>query len=71
LTEEQAGGLHSFDGCYLSVGLEELRACMAGVKDERAAKAVELSQLVIEISDALVDLGVFPIWDIFRLSTSA
>jgi hypothetical protein len=64
LAEEQAWGLHSFDGRDLSVELEELRECMAGVENECAAEAVQLSQSVMEISDALVDLGVFPIQDI-------
>jgi hypothetical protein len=44
--------------------MEELRARMAGVKDDCVAKALELSWLVMEISDALVDLGVFPIRDV-------
>jgi hypothetical protein len=64
LAEEQAWGLHSFDGRDLSVELEELCECMAGVENECAAEAVQLSQSVMEISDALVDLGVFPIQDI-------
>jgi hypothetical protein len=46
------------------VELEELCECVAGVESERAAEAVQLSWSVMEISDALVDLGVFPIWDI-------
>jgi hypothetical protein len=46
------------------VGLEEFRARMVGVEDEHVAKVVELSWLVMEISDALVNLGVFPIQDI-------
>jgi hypothetical protein len=61
LTEEQARGHCSFDGRDLSVELEELRGHMAGVESERIAEAVQLSQLVMEISDALVDLGVFAI----------
>jgi hypothetical protein len=64
LAEEQAWGLHSFDGRDLSVELEELRECMAGVENECTAEAVQLSRSVMEISDALVDLGVFPIQDI-------
>jgi hypothetical protein len=43
------------------VELEELRGHMARVEVERATKAVQLSQSVMEISDALVDLCVFPI----------
>jgi hypothetical protein len=64
LAEEHAWGLHSFDGRDLSVELEELRECMAGVENECAIEVVQLSRSVIEISDALVDLGVFPIQDI-------
>jgi hypothetical protein len=37
---------------------------MAEVEDEYTAAAVQLSQSVMEISDALVDLGMFPIRDI-------
>jgi hypothetical protein len=37
---------------------------MDKVEDERVAKVVGLSRLVKEIFDVLVDLGVFPIWDI-------
>jgi hypothetical protein len=64
LAKEQAWGLYSFDGRDLSVELEELRKCVAGVENERAAEAVQLSRSVMEISDALVDRGVFPIRDI-------
>jgi hypothetical protein len=34
LVEEQACGLHSFDGQDLSVKLEELHARMAGIEEE-------------------------------------
>jgi hypothetical protein len=64
LAEEQARGLHSFDERDLSVELEELCERMVGVENECTAEAVQLSRSVMEISDALVDLGVFPIWDI-------
>jgi hypothetical protein len=37
---------------------------VAGVENERVIEAVQLSRLVIKISNALVDLGAFPIWDI-------
>jgi hypothetical protein len=46
------------------VELEELRERMAGVENEFATEAMQLSRSVMEISDALVDLGVFPIRDI-------
>jgi hypothetical protein len=56
--------LHSFDGRDLSVELEELHVSVAGVEDECVVKAEELWQLVVEISNALVDLGTLPIRDI-------
>jgi hypothetical protein len=46
------------------VEVEELHEHMARIEGERATKAVKLSWSVREISDALVDLGVFPIRDI-------
>jgi hypothetical protein len=64
LMEEQAHDLHSFNGQDLSAGLEELCLRMAGIEDECAAEAVRLSQLVMDIFDALVDIGVLPVWDI-------
>jgi hypothetical protein len=64
LVEEQTCGLHSFDGRDLSVELEELHMRMAGVEDERATKARKLSVLVIEASNALVDLGMLLIRDV-------
>jgi hypothetical protein len=64
LAEEQARGLYSFDRRDLSVELEELRKRVARVENERATEAMQLSQSIMEISDDLVDLGTFPIWDI-------
>jgi hypothetical protein len=64
LTEEQALGLYSFNGRDLSVELEELQGHVAGVESKHTAKAMQVSQSIMEISDALVDLGVFPIRDI-------
>jgi hypothetical protein len=37
---------------------------VARIESKRAAEAVQLSRLIMEISEALVDLGVFPIRDI-------
>jgi hypothetical protein len=37
---------------------------VTGAKSECAAEVVHLSWSVMEISDALIDLGVFPIRDI-------
>jgi hypothetical protein len=42
-TEEQARGLHSFDGRDQSMELEEFHARMAGIDDEHAAEAGKLS----------------------------
>jgi hypothetical protein len=52
------------------VGLEELRMRMVGIEDERATEAVGLSRLVMEISDALINVGLFSIRDIPRLPKS-
>jgi hypothetical protein len=69
--EERVHGLHSFDGRGLLAGLEEVRLCMARIEDERTTEAMRLSRLVMEISDALIDLWVFPVWDIPLLLKSA
>jgi hypothetical protein len=63
LTKEQARGLYSFDGRDLSAELEELRGhgVGVGVECECAAEVVQLSWSVMEISDALVNLGMLPI----------
>jgi hypothetical protein len=63
LAEEQAWGLYSFDGQDLSAELEEFYERVAGVEGERATEAMKLLQSVMEISNALVNLGVFPIQD--------
>jgi hypothetical protein len=54
-------GLHSFDGRDLSVELKELHAWVVGVEDECVIEVGELSQMVMEISNALVSLGTPPI----------
>jgi hypothetical protein len=64
LAEEQARGLYSFNGRDLSVELEELHERVARVENEHTTKAMQLSWPVMKIFDALVDLGMFPIWDI-------
>jgi hypothetical protein len=61
LAEEQAWGLYSFDRRGLSTELEELHEHIAGVESERATEAMQPSWSIMEISNALVDLGVFPI----------
>jgi hypothetical protein len=45
------------------VELEKLHECVARVEDECAVEAVQLSRSVMEISNALVDVGVLPIRD--------
>jgi hypothetical protein len=42
-----------------------------GITGERATESEQLSQLVIEISNALVDLGMLPISDIPQLLKSS
>jgi hypothetical protein len=53
--------LHCFDGRDLMAKLEELHACVARVEDECTAEVGKLSKLVVEISNALVNLGMLPI----------
>jgi hypothetical protein len=60
----EAHNLHSFDGRDLSAEQEELCVRVAGFEDECAAEAGKLSKLVVEISNALVNLGTLPIRDI-------
>jgi hypothetical protein len=67
LAEEQARNLHSFDGRDLSTELEQRHARVAWVEDECIIEAGMLSTLVVRISNALVDLGMLPIWDIPQL----
>jgi hypothetical protein len=45
----------------LLVEVEEIHACVAGIKDKRTAEARKLSMLVVGISNALVNLGMLPI----------
>jgi hypothetical protein len=71
LEEEQAQGLHSFDMKDLLVELEELHELMTGIESECVAEVMTLSRSVMEISDALVDLEVFPIRDIPERPQSA
>jgi hypothetical protein len=50
-----------FYGRELSVELKKLHERVAWIEDEHATEAVQLSWSVMAISDALVDLGMFPI----------
>jgi hypothetical protein len=53
------------------VELEETRVRVDGIKGERAVEAGRLSQLVMGISNALVDLGMLHVQDIPQLLKSA
>jgi hypothetical protein len=61
LVEEQTQGLYSFDGRDPLAELKKLHGRVAGVEDECTAETGQLPWSVREISDALVDLDVFPI----------
>jgi hypothetical protein len=67
LVEEQARGLHPFDGRDLLAEPEQLHARVAKVEDERATGVGKVLTLVVRISNALVDLGTLPIRDIPQL----
>jgi hypothetical protein len=71
LAEEQMPSLHPFDGWDLSAELKEIRPRVDGIEGERATEAGQLSQLVIKISNTLVDLGMLQILDIPQLPKSA
>jgi hypothetical protein len=64
LAEEQVRGLHPFDRWDLSVELGEIRAHMDGIEGECTTEAGQLSQLVVGISNTLVNLGMLPIQNI-------
>jgi hypothetical protein len=64
LVEEQGHDLHPFNGWGFSVELKEIPARVDRIEGERAAKARQLSQLVMAISSALVDIGILPVQDI-------
>jgi hypothetical protein len=70
LAEEQKRDLHSHDGRDLSVELEGIRVCVERIEGEHTIEARQLSRLVIEISNALADLGMLPVQDIPQLSKS-
>jgi hypothetical protein len=61
-------GLHFFDGQDLSVEMEELHMRVFRVEDEHATEAGELSALVVEGSNDLVDLRMLPICDVPQLA---
>jgi hypothetical protein len=71
LAKEQERGLHFFNVRDLLVEVEELHARVAGVEDECTTEVGKLLKLAVEISNALVDLGLLPILDIPQLPKSA
>jgi hypothetical protein len=68
LVEEQARGLHSFDGRDISAELEKFSTRVDGVEDEHATEVRKLSTLVVGIPIALVNRMMLPIWVIPQLS---
>jgi hypothetical protein len=67
---EHACGLHPFNRQDLPTELEEAHACVDGIMGE-CAEARKLSPLTMEIFNAIVDLGILPVWDIPQLPNSA
>jgi hypothetical protein len=53
------------------VELEEIHAHVDGITHECTAKVEQLVQLVVGISNALVELGMLPVQDIPQLPKSA
>jgi hypothetical protein len=51
--------------------IDKAHVLMDGITDERAAEVMPLSQHVMAISTALVDLGMLPVQDIPQLLKSA
>jgi hypothetical protein len=70
LAEEQERGLHPPNGRFLSTQLYQTRVRVDRINGERATEVGRQLQLVIVISNALVDLGMLPIQDIPQLSKS-
>jgi hypothetical protein len=71
LVEEQACDLHPHNRRDLLAELEEIHARVDEIEGERAVEAGQLSQLVMEISNALADLGMLLVQDIPQLPRSA
>jgi hypothetical protein len=61
LADDQARGLYPPDGGHLATELCKLREHVAKVEDDRVVEAEQLSRSTMEISNALVDLNMFPI----------
>jgi hypothetical protein len=64
-------GLHPPNGRVLSMELGQTCTHVDRINGERATEAGQLSQLVVGISNALVDLGMLPVQDIPQLLKSA
>jgi hypothetical protein len=64
-------GLHPHDRKDLSTELEGIYASVDRIRGEHTAEAGQLSQLVMEIPNALADEGMLPIQDIPQLPKSA
>jgi hypothetical protein len=64
LVEERAHDLCSFDARDLLTELEEFCMRAVEVEEERAVEAGELVVLVIEASNALMDLEMLPICEV-------
>jgi hypothetical protein len=54
-----------------SYGASRVRGAADRAETERTTKARQLLRLVVEISNALVDQGMLPVWDIPQLVNSA
>jgi hypothetical protein len=71
LAEEIESSMHSSDRCDLSMELDKGCTLADRITDECAAEARQLSQHIMGILSALVDLGTLPIKDIPQLLKSA
>jgi hypothetical protein len=71
LAEEQARGLHPYDGWNQPTELRELCEHMAGVKEECVTEAERLVALVVEASKALTDLELPPIRELPQILRKA
>jgi hypothetical protein len=64
LVEDQARDLYPPDGRNLSSEFRKLHEHMAEAEDDRVVETEQLSRSFQEIFNTLVDLNVFPIWDV-------
>jgi hypothetical protein len=61
LVEEQAHGLHSFNGWDMSAELEGIHSHVDRIEGEHTTEDGQLSQFVVEIFNTLVDLRMLPV----------